>query len=58
MEQIKCTSNEQADRMLQSAKEFFHLQATREPYEPSVVAFNLSLIDAVQEYLKQGYEKI
>lgn len=38
--------------MLQSAKEFFHIQATREPYEPSMVALNLSLIDAVQAYLE------
>ena len=51
MEQVKCNSNEQAIKMLQSAKEFFHGQATREPYEPNIVALNLSLIDAVQAYL-------
>lgn len=39
--------------MLQSAKEFFHVQATREPYEPSIVALHLSLIDAVQAYLEK-----
>lgn len=53
MDKIVCNNNEQADRMLQSAKEFFHIQATREPYNANIVSLNLSLITAVQAYLKQ-----
>ena len=51
MESIKCSNNDEAIKMLQTAKEFFHIQATREPYDPNLVRFNLSLIDAVQAYL-------
>ena len=52
MESIKCSNNKEAVDMLQTAKEFFHIQATREPYNPGMVTAHLSLIDAVQAYLK------
>lgn len=50
MNAIKCTTNEQAVEMLQNAKEFFqsHVDMSN---DPTVIAFHLSLIDAVQQFI-------
>jgi hypothetical protein len=52
METIKCKSKEDAVKMLQRAKEFFHTHVDMS-IDPSVFAVNLSLIDAVQKFISE-----
>lgn len=47
---IECKSKEDAVKMLQSAKEFFHAHVDMS-IDPSIIAANLSLIDAVQKFI-------
>lgn len=56
METVKCNSKEKAIKMLQNAKEFFqtHMDMSN---DSTVIAFHLSLIDAVQEFIKSNFEK-
>lgn len=56
METIICNTKEDAVKMLQNAKEFFqtHMDISN---DPTVIAFHLSLIDAVQEFIKSNIGK-
>lgn len=50
---IECKSKEDAIRFLQLAKEFF--QSNTEG-APTIIAYHLSLIDAVQLYLNSKFD--
>lgn len=52
METIECKSKEDAVKMLQTAKEFFHAHVDMS-IAPSAIAANLSLIDAVQKFITE-----
>lgn len=49
---IECKSKEDAVKMLQAAKEFFHAHVDMS-IAPSAIAANLSLIDAVQKFISK-----
>ncbi len=52
MKPVECKSKEDAVEMLQAAKEFFHTHVDMS-IAPSVIAANLSLIDAVQKFISE-----
>lgn len=52
MKPVECNSKEDAVKMLQTAKEFFHTHVDMS-IDPSAIAVNLSLIDAVQKFISE-----
>lgn len=50
METITCKTKEDAIILLQNAKEFFQSHVDMDN-DPTVIAFHLSLIDAVQQFI-------
>lgn len=55
METITCKTKEDAIILLQNAKEFFQSHVDMDN-DPSVIAFHLSLIDAVQIFINSEFK--
>lgn len=53
MESIVCNSKEESIMMLSVAKEFFQEHISMD-VDPSVIALHLSLIDAVEVFIKNN----
>lgn len=52
MKPVEYNSKEDAVKMLQTAKKIFHTHVDMS-IDPSVIAVNLSLIDAVQKFISE-----